>query len=216
MLALGKEFTSSITKKVSTCERLSKYSFYNWRTVFMHVMPVILTECQGPPGLKTINWDSLRGRASVITLRTVTPCISWRRGRARSAVGHLFCYSGSAFSTFRTYCSRNPRWSPSQETPWWPALGAEAQISNASSTGHSLLMGVKCAEGRNGWGLVWALATFWMATTPLACCKAKPVVYIEVFNSNEKGMIACNLAETWWALLSLSSENSIFSYSNTN
>lgn len=152
---------------VNPCKRSSKYSFYNWRTVCINMMPVILTESQRPPGLKTINYHSLRGRSRVITVRTVIPCISCRptcRCRAHSAVGPLFGYSRSAFSASRTYCSRNPRWCPSQETTWWPALGA--QISQVSST----------AEGRRGWGLVSTPAICFIASTPAICCIAKPVV----------------------------------------
>lgn len=62
----------------------------------MNMMPVILAECQRPPGLKNINYQSLRGKSRVITVRTVIPCISRRptcRCRAHSAVGPLFGYS---------------------------------------------------------------------------------------------------------------------------
>lgn len=218
-LLMVKNLLQLLQKKVSTCKRLSTYSLYNWKTVRMNVMPVILTECRGPPGLKTINCHSLRGRARVITLRTVVPCFSCRptcHSSVHSAVDHLFSYSGSAFSELKTYCSHNPRQTPSQETAWRPALGAEAQISKVNSTGHSLLWGVKHAEGRKGWGLVWTPTICWIASTPVICCVAKPVVYIEVFRSNEEGMIACNLTGIWSALLSVSRKNAIFCYSNTN
>lgn len=164
----------------------------------LHECDAWLTECQWPPGLKTLNCHSLRGRARVITLRAVIPCILCRttcRGSTHSAVGHLFGYSESAFSAFRTYCLCNSRWSPSQEIAWWPPLGAGTQISKVSSTGHSLLSCVKHAEGRKGWGFVWTPAICGRTSTPVICCIAKPVVYIEVFNFNEEGMIACNLRD---------------------
>lgn len=89
--------------------------------------------------------------------------------------GSPFWLLKNAFSASRTYCSHNPRWCASQETTWWPALGA--QISQVSSTGHSLLLGIKRAEGRRGWGLVSTPAICWIASTPAICCIAKPVVF---------------------------------------